>query len=420
MSLKKKYLSIKLFSPFRRTMNNFPIHSENFDKIKTQEIELEQCKDEIIKLKKKLLDTRNEVHLLKINKIILENEHYKTINHLKTFLKQSDPATINNYKSIEQSCNYNKDNEDYIGQQEYTEDNTKEINETDDINFIITKQTKLNRRKNKKKIQNFIKIDSLRQHIKNLNEELIRKNSEIDELKKNEKVKGYKEMQKSLLKNCNQINEILQEENLEIKSKYETLFHLFKKEQKDNIALKEKLRQFNQRFVLFKELSINKVKKLDEELKITKEKERNLAIKKIGEEDKEKIENHNKTNEYNNMKLKINKYEIDTKKNNDLIKKYKNENMCHRDEIKKLKKDKEILEIQNAQLMEKNEKMKDKINKLNKKINELESKIKKGEKIFCTEFDKSDSKNNKRNQDDKDDKDNKDDKNDENENYGFE
>ena len=420
MSLKKKYLSIKLFSPFRRTMNNFPIHSENFDKIKTQEIELEQCKDEIIKLKKKLLDTRNEVHLLKINKIILENEHYKTINHLKTFLKQSDPATRNNYKSIEQSYNSNKDNEDYIGQQEYTEDNTKEINETDDINFIITKQTKLNRRKNKKKIQNFIKIDSLRQHIKNLNEELIRKNSEIDELKKNEKVKGYKEMQKSLLKNCNQINEILQEENLEIKSKYETLFHLFKKEQKDNIALKEKLRQFNQRFVLFKELSINKVKKLDEELKITKEKERNLAIKKIGEEDKEKIENHNKTNEYNNMKLKINKYEIDTKKNNDLIKKYKNENMCHRDEIKKLKKDKEILEIQNAQLMEKNEKMKDKINKMNKKINELESKIKKGEKIFCTEFDKSDSKNNKRNQDDKDDKDNKEDKNDENENYGFE
>jgi hypothetical protein len=314
MSLKKKYLSIKLFSPFRRKMNNFPIHSENFDKIKTQEIELEQCKDEIIKLKKKLLDTRNEVHLLKINKIILENEHYKTINHLKTFLKQSDPATRNNYKSIEQSYNYNKDNEDYIGQQEYTEDNTKEINETDDINLIITKQTKLNRRKNKKKIQNFIKIDSLRQHIKNLNEELIRKNSEIDELKKNEKVKGYKEMQKSLLKNCNQINEILQEENLEIKSKYETLFHLFKKEQKDNIALKEKLRQFNQRFVLFKELSINKVKKLDEELKITKEKERNLAIKKIGEEDKEKIENHNKTNEYNNMKLKINKYEIDTKK----------------------------------------------------------------------------------------------------------
>ena len=153
---------------------------------------------------------------------------------------------------------------------------------------------------------------------------------------------------------------------------------------------------------------------------ISSEKERNLAIKKIGEEDKEKIENHNKTNEYNNMKLKINKYEIDTKKNNDLIKKYKNENMCHRDEIKKLKKDKEILEIQNAQLIEKNEKMKDKINKMNKKINELESKIKKGEKIFCTEFDKSDSKNNKRNQDDKDDKDNKDDKNDENENYGFE
>ena len=87
MSLKKKYLSIKLFSPFRRTMNNFPIHSENFDKIKTQEIELEQCKDEILKLKKQLADTKNEVQFLKINKIILENEHYKTFDLFLLFFK---------------------------------------------------------------------------------------------------------------------------------------------------------------------------------------------------------------------------------------------------------------------------------------------------------------------------------------------
>ena len=401
MSLKKKYISLKLFSPFRRTVNHFPIRSTNLDQIKTQEAELEQCKDVIIKLKKQLSDKKNEIHLLKINKIILENEHYKTINNIKTFLKKSDPAYKEKYKTIEQNKNNIYYTDELYDKNQNFEDNSKEVSELNENNIVITKQTLLNRRKNKMKIQNLLKVDSLKQHINSLNEELIKKNNLITELQNNKKVRGYKELQKSLMKNCDLINENLQEENIELKSNIISLYHLLDTEKNNNKLLKEKIRNYNQRFSLFKELSINKVKKLDQELSIAKEKERNLTIKIIGDEDKEKIENHHKNEEYNNMKQKISKYEIEEKKNSELIKKYKNENLNQKEEIKKLKNDNKNLENKNKTLIKENDEMKNKIKEMNKKINELENKIKKGEKIFFTDIEKDIKKSNKQNKKEK-------------------
>ena len=404
MSLKKKYISLKLFSPFRRTMNHFPIRSTNLDQIKTQEAELEQCKDVIIKLKKQLSDKKNEIHLLKINKIILENEHYKTINNIKTFLKKSDPAYKEKYKTIEQNKNNIYYTDELYDKNQNFEDNSKEVSEFNENNIVITKQTLLNRRKNKMKIQNLLKVDSLKQHINSLNEELIKKNNLITELQNNKKVRGYKELQKSLMKNCDLINENLQEENIELKSNIVSLYHLLDTEKNNNKLLKEKIRNYNQRFSLFKELSINKVKKLDQELSIAKEKERNLTIKIIGDEDKEKIENHHKNEEYNNMKQKISKYEIEEKKNSEMIKKYKNENLNQKEEIKKLKNDNKNLENKNKTLIKENDQMKNKIKEMNKKINELENKIKKGEKIFFTDIEKDIKKSNKQNKKEKNNK----------------
>ena len=251
------------------------------------------------------------------------------------------------------------------------------------------------------KIQNLLKVDSLKQHINSLNEELIKKNNLITELQNNKKVRGYKELQKSLMKNCDLINENLQEENIELKSNIVSLYHLLDTEKNNNKLLKEKIRNYNQRFSLFKELSINKVKKLDQELSIAKEKERNLTIKIIGDEDKEKIENHHKNEEYNNMKQKISKYEIEEKKNSEFIKKYKNENLNHKEEIKKLKNDNKNLENKNKTLIKENDEMKNKIKEMNKKINELENKIKKGEKIFFTDIEKDIKKSNKQNKKEK-------------------
>ena len=406
MSLKKKYLSIKLYSPFRRTMNHFPLYGENSDKIRTTEIELEHCKDVIIKLKKQLYETKNELGLLKINKIILENEHYKTINHIKTFLRNSDEEIREKYKSLEQNYDYNQENDKFFERQESPEDNTKEINDIEE-NMILTRKTLKNRRKNKIKIQNFLKLDSLKQHINSLNEELMRKNNIITELQNDKKVRGYKELQKTLIKNCNEINEKLQEENFIIKNKYDTILHLLRNEQSDNRALKEKLRNYNQRFVIFKELSINKVNKLDQELKIAKEKERNLNIKIIGDQDKEKIENHNKVEEYNNMKRRLSQYENDLKKKEELIKKYKSDNFYLKEENKKLKIEKKVIESQSYKYGKENEEMKNKIKEMNKKIKDLENKIQKGEKVFFTDLDKNkinDKKNNEKKKEEKEEK----------------
>jgi len=72
---------------------------------------------------------------------------------------------------------YNNVNDELFDQAQNGEDNSKEMNEIDDNNMIIAKKTLLNRRKNKMKIQNFLKLDSLKMHINSLNEELITKKS---------------------------------------------------------------------------------------------------------------------------------------------------------------------------------------------------------------------------------------------------
>ena len=406
MSLKRKYLSLNLYSPFRRTLNYFPVHSQNFDKMKTREIELEQCKDEILKLKKQLADTKNEVQFLKINKIILENEHYKTINHIKVFLKNSDFETRQKYQTIQlknnliQDNSNNNSNNDKKEQEKIEDNDNNDIKETNEEEIKISKRTALNRRKNKIKIQNLLKFDSLRQHISNLNEELIKKNNIITELQNNKKVKGYKELQKSLIKSCNEINEKLKEEKIDLKTQLNILNNLLKKEKNENRLLKEKISQFNQRFATFKELSINKVKKLDQELNIAKEKERNLIIKKIGDEDKEIIEAHYKKEEYNTMQRKINQYEIDIKKYDDLVKKYKMENLNLKENNKALKKENNFLDIQNKKIKLENENLNKKIKNLENKVKNIEGKYQ-GNKIFFTGIDKDKNKNNKNIEDDK-------------------
>ena len=371
MSLKRKYLSLNLYSPFRRTLNYFPVHSQNFDKMKTREIELEQCKDEILKLKKQLADTKNEVQFLKINKIILENEHYKTINHIKVFLKNSDFETRQKYQTIQlknnliQDNSNNNSNNDKKEQEKIEDNDNNDIKETNEEEIKISKRTALNRRKNKIKIQNLLKFDSLRQHISNLNEELIKKNNIITELKNNKKVKGYKELQKSLIKSCNEINEKLKEENIDLKTQLNILNNLLKKEKNENRLLKEKISQFNQRFATFKELSINKVKKLDQELNIAKE-----------------------------------KYEIDIKKYDDLVKKYKMENLNLKENNKALKKENNFLDIQNKKIKLENENLNKKIKNLENKVKNIEGKYQ-GNKIFFTGIDKDKNKNNKNIEDDK-------------------
>ena len=326
MSADKKYLNTKTFSPFSKPSKYCRVYSKNYEKALALEFELDRSRDIIMKLKNDLSNKNKEIHLLKINKLTIEEEHYKTLKTLKEFLKKSDNLTKETYKTIERNINENKN--ENIGVSNYE-------SEKEDSFPKIKRRVKLQNR-NKKKIKDFIKIDSLKQHIYNLNEELNKKNNLITELKNNKKATGYKELQNNFLNSCNEIKE-MKKENMEIKLQIDNVTNLLISERDDNKFLKNKLQEFKHRFEVFKELSINKVKKLDNELTLAKEKERNFNIRKTGEKNKEKYNNFMNTIQYNEMMKKINEYQINLKKNNDIIKQYKASNYVKKEENKKLK-----------------------------------------------------------------------------------
>ena len=366
MSVDKKYIKDKTFSPFGRTSGYTRVYSKNYQKALALEFELGRSRDIIMKLKNDLSNKNKEIHLLKINKINIEEEHYKTLKTLKEFLKQSDNLTKETYKTIERTVNDNKKLKLDLSPQEL---------EKEDSFPCLKKKIKV-QNKNKRLMKDFIKIDSLKKHITNLNEELNKKNNIITELKNNKKATGYKELQNNFLNSCNEIKE-MKKENEEIKLQIDNFANLLVMERDDNKNLKSKLQQFKQRFEVFKELSIKKVKKLDNELNIAKEKERNFIIKKTGEKNKEKYESYIKNLEFNEMKKKIDEYQKDLKKNNDVIKKYRTNNFTKNEENKKLKSDKDDLVNENENLKNENKDLKNQIEDYKKKIKNFEKEEKK-------------------------------------------
>ena len=367
MSVDIKFSKDKPFSPFGKTLGYTRVYSKNYQKALALEFELDRSRDIIMKLKNDLSNKNKEIHLLKINKINIEEEHYKTLKTLKEFLKKSDNLTKETYKTIEKNINDNKKlNLDLSSPEPESEK---------EDSFPNIKRKIKGQNKNKKQIKDFIKIDSLKKHITSLNEELNKKNNLITELKNNKKATGYKELQNNFLNSCNEIKE-MKKENEEIKLQIDNVTNLLIMERDDNKNLKNKLHQFKQRFEVFKELSIKKVKKLDDELNLAKEKERNFIIKKTGEKNKEKYETYIKDLEFNEMKKKIDEYQKDLKKNNDVIKKYRTNNFTKNEENKKLKNAKDDLESQNERLIKENLEMKNEIDNYKKKIKNFEKKEK--------------------------------------------
>ena len=345
------------------------VYSKNYEKANALEFELDRSKDIIMKLKNDIINKNKELNLLKINKNIIEEEHFKTVNTLKEFLKRSDNLSKEAYKTIERHINENQ-NTEHGGIESY---------QKNEENFPTIKKRMNTQNKNKNKIKDFIKIDSLRQHIYNLNEELSKKNNIITELKNNKKATGYKELQDNYLNSCNEINE-MKRQNIEIKSQIDKLVNLLIMEREDNKFLKEKLKQYKERYEAFKELSNNKVQQLNNELTISRENERNFVIRKIGEKNKERWEEHLKNLEYNEMKKKMNDYELNLKKNSFILKKYKTNNLMKNEENKKLQSIKDDLVVEKNELKKENEYMKTKISEFKKKMKNIEKEKNKWQK----------------------------------------
>ena len=171
MSVDKPYNFGKTFSAFKTPSRYCRVYSKNYEKTKALEFELDRSRDMIMKLKNDLSNKNKEIHLLKINKITIEDEHYKTLKTLKEFLKKSDNLTKDTYKTIERNVIENRLD---IG----SEENAQIESDKEDSFPKIKRRVKMQNR-NKKKIKDFLKIDSLKQHIYNLNEELKKKNNLI-------------------------------------------------------------------------------------------------------------------------------------------------------------------------------------------------------------------------------------------------
>ena len=101
MSVDKQYILGKTFSTSNNPSRYCRVYSKNYEKAKALEFELDRSRDIIMKLKNDLLNKNKEIHLLKINKINIEEEHYKSLKTISEFLKKSDNLTKDTYQTIE-------------------------------------------------------------------------------------------------------------------------------------------------------------------------------------------------------------------------------------------------------------------------------------------------------------------------------
>lgn len=362
MSVDRKHFTGKTFTAFYKPK----LYSQNYQKAKALEFEVERSRDTIMKLKNELSNKKREIYLLKVNKNTIEDEHYKTLKTLKDFLKKSDNLTKETYKTIEKKVKTNNN---------FEQESAKPNSENEE-SYVNTKRKK--NFKNKKKIKDNIKINSLRQYIYKLNEEINQKNDIITELKNNKKANEYKDLQNNFLSSCNEIKEI-KRENMAFKLQVDNIMDLLIMERNDNKFLRNKLIQFEKKFKAYKEISINKVKQLDDEVNLAKEKELNLLSSK-NDKKKEKSDEQ-KDMEMNEMKKKIDEYQILIKKDNDIIKRYKSTDFSNNMERKKLNNDKNDLLEQNELLKKENEFMTNAIKEYELYIDNFEKDKKKWENI---------------------------------------
>jgi hypothetical protein len=364
MSVDRKHFTGKTFTAFYKPK----LYSQNYQKAKALEFEVERNRDTIMQLKNELSNKKREIYLLKVNKNTIQDEHYKTLKTLKDFLKKSDNLTKETYKTIEKKIKIN-DN--------FEQENAKPCDENEET-YINNKKKKNFKNKHKKKVKDNIKINSLRQYIYKLNEEINEKNDIITELKNNKKANEYKDLQNNFLSSCNEIKEI-KRENMAFKLQVDNIMDLLIMERNDNKFLRNKLIEFDKKFKAYKEISINKVKQLDDEVNLAREKELNLLSSK-NDKKKEKSDEQ-KDMEINEMKKKIDEYQILIKKDNDIIKRYKSTDFSNNMERKKLNNDKNDLLDQNELLKKENENMLNDIKEYQLYIDNFEKDKKKWENI---------------------------------------
>ena len=258
-------------------------YSKTIDKISMLEFELERHRDTIIHLRAELANKNKEISLLKVNNNKKSEEYHKAMRVMEEILKQCDQSTTSGFNVIEKSVlnmdlsnndnNANNSNTVNVNKMSNSVKKTKKINpKLPQIGNLLHFTTK-----HKKTMKDMVYVSMLKNQITNLNEELVKKDETINELKKNKNSTKFSLLKNNFLKNYNELTQV-KKENEFMKTKIEDVHHLLIAEKEDNLILKNKLQDFQDQYYIYKDNTTKKTNALENMLAKMRTKERECKI----------------------------------------------------------------------------------------------------------------------------------------------
>jgi len=344
---------------------------QNSERVGILQFELDRTRDIIMKLRTEIFNKTKEISLLKVQKNKKDNEHQHIVKVLDDILKQCDQSTGTGFKAIETYLN-SLNPKLTIEQKSIKDDERLED---------IKKMIHLNEEQYNT-LNEIVQINKLKAQIIELNDELTKKEKEINIMKRNKNNPNYNKLKVNYVKNFNELKQIKRQNEI-IKKRMEEATNMLMVKKEDNINLKNKLHEFQKKFKDYKEESSKKTESLSKNLLRAQEKERNCRIfhtrKNIGNNSNIILNNSNmiaNTNEENKSNLnvtdiKLSEAEQEMKKLSTNLNTLKKEANQKGKEINSLKIEKLELKKQIKELSADNNKYLNKINAINKQILDL-------------------------------------------------
>ena len=351
------------------------------EKANVLQFELDRSRDTIMKLRTDLLNKNKEISMIKVQKNKKDDEHQRILRVLEEILKQSDQSTGTGFKAIESLLRSKKQKHNVNEGDE--KNNNKEEERMEEIREMIH----LNEEQ-KNTLRDIIYINSLKNQINSLNDELNKKEKEISIMKKNQNNSSYIRLQNNFVKNFNELTQIKKQNEL-IKKRMDEATNMLMAKKEDNVNLKNKLKDCRKKFDDYKVQSSRKTESLEKNLKQAQEKERTCKIFHINKtsfiNSSSMNSNSNLINNSNNIMnneensktnlnendIKLNEAEQEMKKLSNNLNNLKKESINRNDEIKKLKTEKKNLDNQIKNLSKENNNYLNQLNKLNTEIDDL-------------------------------------------------
>ena len=216
-SSNSQFLKTKIGSYFNTLNINEEQHQGTYNKTKEKismlEFELERNRDIIIRLRSELDAKNKEISLLKVNKNKKTEEYQKIMRVIEEILKQCDQSTTAGFNAIENSIS-NRDFNSYLNK---GKKNNKQLPQIGDMLHFSNHH--------KKMLKEMVFVSMLKNQISNLNDELVKKDEKINELKKNTNSTNFSKLQNNFIKNFNELTQV-KKENEFMKTRMEEVHHL--------------------------------------------------------------------------------------------------------------------------------------------------------------------------------------------------